>query len=153
MWQATYTFLFRALTDWVEAVGSGYKGVLDGIYMGLYQTPTTPIVPTSTMANITEANYDGYARQLVTWFPVIQSSSGVEVAYGPNLFFAPTDANVRNTISGVFLVDAVYGGNLLMAAALASPGVTLYGPTNGIVVKPAIQLPTTQVYGGPEVES
>ncbi|HKV98065.1 MAG TPA: hypothetical protein VJR90_11345 [Gammaproteobacteria bacterium] len=153
MWQATYLFLFRALTDWVEAVGSGYKGVLDGIYMGLYQPPTTPIVPQSTMANITEANYDGYVRQLVTWFPVIQSSSGVEVVYGPNLFFAPTDATVRNTITGVFLADANYGGNLLMAAALPSPGVPLAGPGNGLVVKPSVQLPTTQIYGAPEVES
>lgn len=153
MWQVTYLFLFRAITDLVEAVASGYLGVLDTAYMGLYQPPTQPIGPFSTMAQITEATYSGYARQKVTWFNPIQSSSGVEAVYGPNLWFQPTDTLTPNQITGVFLADAIYGGSLLMAAALATPGVQFAGPTNGLSVKPAFQLPAIQIYGGPEVES
>lgn len=153
MWQVTYLFLYRALTDLVEAVAIGYTGVLDTAWMGLYQVGTPTIGPLSTMANIVEATYDGYVRQRVAWFPVLQSSGGTEVVYGQELFYAPSDAAVPNVIGGVFLADAVYGGVLLMAAALPTPGVPLTGPGSGIVVKPVFQLPTTQIYGGPDVES
>lgn len=154
MWQVTYLFLFRALTDLVEHVASGpYSGVLDTAWCGLYQTPTTPITANATLANITEANYVGYARQAVTWFPVIQGQAGVEVVYAQNLFYAPTDVTIFNQITGVFLASASYGGDLLMAAALATPGISFNQIGQGLVVKPTFSLTTLQVYGSPDVES
>lgn len=154
MWQVTFAFLFQAITDLVERVASGgYTGVLDTAWCGLYQSPTHPIGPTSTFLNITEANYDGYVRQPVVWFPVIQSSGGPEVVYAQDLFFMPTDALVANLITGAFLCSSQYGGSLWMAAALAAPGVQLSGPQNGIKVQPVFQLPTQLVYGSPIVQS
>lgn len=153
MWQVTFLFLFRALVDLIESVPGSYKGVLNTAWMGLYQPPTAPIGPSATLAAITEANYDGYARQLVAWFTPIQSSAGPEIVYGQNLVFQPTDSLVPNTITGVFLADAIYGGALLMAAALPFPSIVLAGPQNATVIKPTFQLPTLQIYGGPVVES
>lgn len=154
MWQVTYLFLFRALVDLVERIPSGgYSGVLNTTWLGLYQPPTVAINANSTMANITEATYHGYARQPVVWFQPIQSSAGVEAVYGVNLFFQPIDTVVPNTITGVFLADAAYGGNLLMAQQLPAPGVAFPGPQAGMSVKPAFSMGVGQIYGGGEVES
>lgn len=154
MWQVTYAFLFQALTDLVEAIGSGgYAGVLDTAWMGLYIAPTGAIGPQTAMSAITEANYDGYARQRPVWFPPIQSSQGPEVVYGQNLFFSPTDALVVQNILGIFLASAAYGGTLYAGQQVPAPGIQLVGPATGIVVKPVFELPTTLVYGGADIES
>lgn len=150
MWTVTTLFLLRVM-QWLTARGTAPPGAgpLQAVWMGLYQQPTLPINPFSTLANITEANYDGYSRQLVVWFPPWIAAAGPEQLAGQDLFFSPADPNVVNQITGVFLADAFYGGNLLAAAVLPAPGVQLSGPSRAMKVQPQFQLPFTQIYGSP----
>jgi hypothetical protein len=149
VWQFTYVLLLRLLQAAIRGSGAGAAGPLSAAWLGLYQPPTVPITPQSTMANITEANYDGYSRQLVVWFPPYISAAGPEQMSAQDLFFMPIDPLVANQITGVFLADAFYGGSLLAAAVLPAPGVQLTGPTRALKVQPNVQLSTAQLYGAP----
>lgn len=149
MWQVTYVLLLRLLQAAIRGGGAGTAGPLNTVWLGLYIPPTTPITVQSVMGNITEANYDGYSRQQVVWFPPFQSGPGPELLAGQDLFFMPTDALVANQITGVFLADAFYGGNLLAAAVAPAPGVQLTGPTRGLKVQPQFALGTGLIYGAP----
>jgi hypothetical protein len=154
MWTVTTLFLLRVLNDLVlKQSGGSYQGALSGIWCGLYKPPTSPITQYSTMAGITEANYDGYSRQAVVWFPPWQSTGGPEILAAQDLWYSPTDALVSNQITGVFLADAFYGGNLLAAAVVPNPGVQLSGPATAMKVQPQYQLPFTQIYGSPAIVS
>lgn len=151
MWQFTYVLLLRLLQAAIRGAGAGTAGPLSGAWLGLYQPPTVPITPQSSMAQITEANYDGYSRQQIAWFPPYTSGSGPEQLSAQDLFFMPVDALVTNQITGVFIADAFYAGNLLAAAVLAAPGVQLNSPTRALKVQANVQLGTGQVYGAPFV--
>lgn len=154
MWQVTQLFLLRvALALIQKSVNPGVAGPLSGVWCGLYQQGTNPISQQSTMANIIEANYDGYSRQAVNWFPPWISTSGPEQLAAADMWFSPTDALVSNLITGVFIADAFYAGNLLMAAQLAVPGVNLGSPTQAMKVQPVFDLPFLQIYGSPKIVS
>lgn len=150
MWQMTYAALLAWL-KWLEVApaSSPYDGPLAFVWVGLYVAPTPTFLPTSTMADITEANYDGYARQEVVWLPEIVNSAGDVIKKGQNMAFAPTDATLPNTITGAFLASAATGGNLIAGAAAPTP-IPLIGPPSGLFLVPVLQLTSGQVYGGPE---
>jgi hypothetical protein len=149
MWTVT-TVLLQAILDAIygHALPSGLVGPLDAVYVGLYIAPTAPINQNSLLSNITEATYDGYARQEIVWFPTFIDQAGPQTLEGASLFFSPTDATVPNTITGIFIASALTGGVLLAAQALATPGVPLIGPSNALTVVPQFQLPFQQIYGG-----
>lgn len=151
MWTVTLVFLARLMAAITRGGGAGTPGPLFNVWLGLYQAPTSPITPQSTLANITEASYDGYSRQLVTWFPAFVAQAGPELLTAQDLFFSPTDALVVNMITGVFIADAFYGGNLLAAAVLPLPGVQLTGPGRAIKVQPQYSQQFLQIYGSPAV--
>jgi hypothetical protein len=153
MWQLTYALLLRMAQALIAHPAGAVNGPLFGVWIGLYQAGTGNVLPQSTMANILEANFNGYSRQQAAWFPPWQSQGGPELLAGQDVFFSPTDATVTNHIAGVFLADAFYGGNLLAGAALPSPGIILAGPTQAVKVQPQLQLTTLQVYGSPAVVS
>ena len=154
MWTVTTLFLLRLMQEITRGVVTpGVAGVLNGAWLGLYQQGTNPITPQSTMANIVEANYDGYSRQQIVWFPPWISAGGPELIAAQDLWYSPTDALKPNLITGVFIADAFYGGNLLMAAALAVPGVSLGSPSQALKVQPQFSLPFLQIYGSPAVVS
>jgi hypothetical protein len=149
VWQVVTLFMQRVAQALIEHSTSGpFNGPLEAVWMGLYQPPTPNIGIHSTLANITEATYDGYARQPVVWYPPILSSSGPETLYGQDLNFSPTGSVTPNGITGIFLADALTAGNLLMAAVLPAP-VPLNGPTTALVVEPVFQMGLGQIYGAP----
>lgn len=151
MWTVTAAFLAQVLADIIGSGMSPSGGVLGAAWLGLYIAPTTPITPRSTLANITEATYDGYARQEVVWYAPYTDLSGPQTLTGHTLEYAPSDATVPNVITGLFLASAVTGGTLWMAAAQASPGYPLQMPGQAMIVVPQFQLGYGQVYGGPQV--
>ena len=150
MWTVTKLFMLRLAQDLIQAAAGPLPGPLNNVWMGLYQSPTVPINPDSTLVNITEATYDGYSRQKVVWFPPWVSVGGPEILAAQDLWYSPTDALVANVITGVFLADAFYGGNLLMAAVLPVPGRVLGSPSDAMKVQAQFQLPFLQIYGKPD---
>lgn len=147
-WVATYTFLAAAMNDLIGYdPSSGMSGILRNVYLGLCQVPTAPFAPNSTIASLTEATYDGYARQEISWFPTDVSNLGMQEIIAANLQFRPTDSTVANTINGIFIATALTGGNLLMGTILAR-NVALTGPTTSLTVAPVFQLPTAGPFGG-----
>jgi len=153
LWTVTYLLMLRLALNAIRAGGSAVPGALNGIWLGLYQSPTVPITPVTTLAGITEANYDGYSRQQVVWFPPFLSSSGPVLLAAQDAYFTPSDGLSSNLITGVFMADSFYGGGLLAAAALASPGRVLSQVTDALKVQPQFALPAISVYGGPAVVS
>lgn len=150
MWQVTTLFLLRVAQGLIQA-GGGPRGALNGVWAGLFQQGTPPPTPQMTMAQIVEASYDGYSRQAVVWFPPWISNAGPEQLAAQDVFFVPSDALVANLITGVFIADAFYGGNLLMAALLPVPGVNLGSPSQALKDETIFQLPFNQIYGGPKI--
>lgn len=151
MWIATYAFLsavMDALT--AAAISAFYESVLGKCWVGLYQAPTPAPTPQLLLSGITECNYDGYARQPLVWFRTFLDASGPQIVVAQNMLFAPIDAIVPNTVTGVFVVTASAGGLLYLAAALATP-VNLSGPPYSLVSQPTFQLAFTNNYGGPAV--
>lgn len=149
MWTLTYPLLAAIMAAITEHASSGpFNGPLEAVYLGLYIAPTTTIHPNSLLSAITEATYDGYARQEIVWFPTYQDNAGPQALEGQSLYFSPTDATVGNVITGLFLATAETGGVLLAAQALGGIGYPLNGPTSALVVVPAFQLDPTANYGG-----
>lgn len=151
-WVVTYAFLSQAMADLTETGASpAGTGVLEACFCGLYLVGSPAPSPTLLMSQVLEANYDGYARQEVVWFPTFVGFGANQALVGHNLFFAPLDDTVANTIGGVFLATALTGGQLLMAALL-NPPLAITALDAAMVVKPVFLLSTTSVYGGPDVE-
>jgi hypothetical protein len=149
MWvwtQYMYVLLADSLTRTMG--GSPTVGPLEACYLGLSVAPTPAYRFASLIADITEANYDGYARQEVVWYPPYVSTQGPVTVEGASLFFAPTDAVLAATITGVFLATAPSGGLLLGGAPLAVPYPILANPLTALTIVPAVQLPLGAVWGG-----
>ena len=149
MFTATYYFLLAIMDALALKSGSQlYEALLSNTWFGLYQAPTPSPSPGLTMSQITEANYDGYARQALVWFAPFLDAAGPADLAAQNLHFAPNDALVPNTITGGFIANAVSGGILFLAAALAQP-VALPSPAYALNAAPVFQLPFTITYGTP----
>ncbi len=153
MWVATYFFLasvMDALT--AAAISAFYESVLGKTWFGLYQSPTPVPTPAMLMANITECNYDGYARQPLVWFPTFIDAAGPQNASAQNMHFQPNDALVPNTATGAFIASASAGGQLLLAAQFGTP-IPLTSPSFALNAAPVFQLAFTNNYGTPLVFS
>jgi hypothetical protein len=151
MWQVTTFFLLRVAQQLIHAAAGAGAGALNAVWMGLAQPPTGALNQYSTLAQITEANYDGYSRQQVVWFPPWISVAGPELLTAQDLWFSPSDALVSNQITWIFLADAFYAGNLLMAAPVPNPGVNLSSPAQALKVQAQFALPFTQIFGKPDL--
>lgn len=150
-WIPTYFFLFTVLDALALKSGSQlYEAVLGNTWLGLYQAPTPVPTPALLMSGITEANYDGYARQPLVWFPPFLDVAGPATLAAQNLHYSPSDAVVPNTITGAFIATAATGGQLYLAAALSVP-VALPGPSYALNAAAVFQLSFTALYGGPGV--
>lgn len=151
MWQLTTAFL-RLAMSWLDAcpASAPYLGPLCDAWMGLYVSPTAPVQQTSTMANITEASYDGYARQEIVWLPTFIALAGPQTIKGTSLWWQPTGGLTPNVITGAFLASAVTGGVLYAGAVAPGTGFPLNGTDTGLMTIPVFQLPFSQIYGGPE---
>lgn len=151
MWQVTAAFLAQILADMVGSGMSPSGGVLSSAWLGLYVAPTTPITSRSTLVNIIEATYDGYARQEVVWYPPYTDVSGPQTLTGHTLEYAPTDSTVPNVITGLFLASAITGGTLWAGQAQGTPGYPLQMAGQAMVLVPQFQLGYQLVYGGAQI--
>lgn len=150
-WQVTLALMLRLAQAAVRPGGSATPGPLFGVWLGLSQINSPPWQPTTLMGNVLEANYDGYSRQLVTWFPPWISQGGPEQLAAQDLFFSPSDNLSSNVIGGAFLADAFYGGTLLAGSTIAPPGRVLALTSDALKVQPIFQLPFALIYGAPNL--
>lgn len=148
-WVPSLQFLLSLAYDLAGVeTSASLPSVLTGVYLGLFQAPTP--VPTSNlvMSGVTECNYDGYARQAISWFPPFVDAAGPIDLAGHNLHFVPTDSTAPNTATGVFIASASTGGVLLLSSLLVSP-VGLQSILQAVDVAPVVQFPFTANYGRP----
>jgi len=147
-WVATYAMLAGVFNDILGYdPSSGMRGILNGVYMALFQVGSPAPSPSSTVSSQTEATYDGYARQAVTWFPTDISPLGPQEVVSANLQFRPTDSSVANTITQVGIVSALSAGTLLLLAQLATP-VALNATTTMLTAAAVFQMSFGANYGG-----
>lgn len=99
--------LIRAGSDTTQA------GAFANCYVGLYQDGPPPSQD-AVLSALTEADYDGYARQgPVEWSPEYVVLGVNHNILGDLHTFSPTGSVVGNTVKGFFIADAETAGNLL----------------------------------------
>lgn len=148
MYVPTNFFLNKLLSQCIDhAVAGPFSGVLDGLFLGLGQFPTGTLTPDQGLSAITEASYTGYARQAVTWHgPYIDGRGNIAIQSAAD-FFVPTDSVVTNTITSMFLADALTAGNLILSEVLPGGNIILNGPTTAFGLSVIFQLPVGTDYG------
>lgn len=143
----SYALLNKLLTQSIQhAVAGPFSGCLDGVFIGLSVAPTTGLTPSSVLAAIHEATFTGYARQAVVWHPPYIESGGAEAIVSSSTYWTPTDGVTPNTITGMFLADALTNGNLLASEQFAVPQ-PLAGPSNAFSLSLVVQLLASIGYG------
>jgi len=138
------------------AKGTSDTAGLDGVWIGLYIGINASPGPNLTMANLTEASYDGYARQQVgAWTEPYLSSDGQNAVIDGALHFRPSDSSFPQTMLGALYGSSSVsgGGNLIMIDPFPAPGVGLLGPNNVLSYVPEFELPAGGNYGGGDVLS
>lgn len=137
MWVPTQRLLELMAAAAVQHTVSGnYSGPLYTAYLGLCIAPTPAFTQNSVLANITEANYTGYARQQIVWGATYQTVQSLQVIPGGLLTFQPSDAVTPNTITGVFIMDAVTVGNLLAGLLFTGGGYPLPNANTALEIAP-----------------
>ncbi len=117
----------------------GGNGTLVGCYLGLF-TAWPGYSFTRVLADLTAANYTGYARQLLVFGTQGTDPDERPEVESASLLFSPTDGVTPNTIIGVFLADAVAAGNLLGVGLLPAP-VELNDASDDLTVAVKIAIP------------
>jgi hypothetical protein len=144
----TTFFLEKLLAQLIDhAVSGPYSGVLDGLYLGLGQTPTGTLNPSQGVSAITEATYDGYARQAITWHGPYTDALGAQAVQSAALYFTPTDATIHNSITSMFLADAITAGNLILSEIMPGGPIGMSGPANAFSIAVVFQMASGNDYG------
>lgn len=148
MYVPTTAFIIKVLAALIDhAIAGPYSGPLDGLYLGLSKNPTPTLNPSQGLASITEANYDGYARQAVVWHGPHSLGTYDQAIISGSLNFVPTGSVVGNQIVGMFLADALTAGNLLLSELLPNGPVFLNTPDNLLALAVNFQLLTATNFG------
>jgi hypothetical protein len=94
----------------------------------LYKAISSPLNPGTTLANLTEADYDGYALKTITaWLtPYLDPLGGATIQSGTQQFDFVSVPLTTNTILGFYLLNAagalVFVGNFDAPIAMAANG-------------------------------
>jgi hypothetical protein len=97
-------------------------GPLEAPFVGLYTAINAPLSPDLALSNVTEATYDGYARQAVgTWAAPFVDGTGRVQVQGDAREFRPTGSVTPNVIIGWFLASLVAAGTLRAIEPLDTP--------------------------------
>lgn len=89
-----------------------------GRSIGLYLNTISP-QPDMTTASVQEADYDGYARQAVTFSPVFVDSQGALTFAMSRQFNSTPAGNPSQQVRGAYLMDTA--GNPLLMGNLEQP--------------------------------
>jgi hypothetical protein len=115
-----------------EKIGSGgFSGPLYGLTIHLVQNQLL-LTPQTTWAQLTEANYSGYAAQAsLAWGnPILQGDGTYTILSGLTTWTASAASNfIGNTVWGWAITDAA-GANLMLAEMFQSP-VPFVNPGDG----------------------
>jgi len=151
LWVPTYALLSGMMADLIGYdPSSGMSGVLRNCYCALFQSGSPAPSKGSTLVTQTEADYDGYARQEVVWFPTYLDVLGPQAVTAANLQFRMTNTTTPNLITQIGLVSLVTGGVLLACSELQTP-VQFSALTDQLTTAPVFQLTFNSIYGGPLV--
>lgn len=96
--------------------------------MALYKAIAQPISPSTVLADLTEADYDGYAQKtLTTWnAPYLDPAGGASIQPGTQQFDFAAGAGDTNVILGFYVLNAagalVFIGNFDAPIAMAHNG-------------------------------
>lgn len=137
--------LLQAAID--HAIAGPFSGALDGVFVGLSIAPTGTLAPNSPFTAIHEAGYTGYARQPVVWRPPYIETGGANAVQSAQTYWTPTDSVLPQTITGMFVADAITAGNLLLSEMFAVPQ-PLGGPQNAFSLALIFALAANSNYGG-----
>lgn len=128
-----------ALDALLKAVGSESTQLGSGTVatIGLISAPFTPS-PTLTLASLTEATFNGYARKpLGNASVTFSGGDGKEYIEFPTVQFTPTGSTSPNTCYGVFFTFGNSSTTLWGTDAFATP-VPMASPANQITITPRI---------------
>jgi hypothetical protein len=116
--------------------------------VGLYTNAITPTVNT-TIGELTEPTYDGYARQTPALLAKRYTpNQDIELALGLATF-QPTDAgSLPMDVLGSFLMGGTTEAPVLMAVCNFSAPYSFLSQYSALDVSWELQLPNQQVYGG-----
>lgn len=99
-------------------------------------------VRATVFADITEANYSGYARQAPAYGAGAINGAGEAASAGPDLTFQHNGGGVANTIVAIFVLDTISGK--LTDVVLLAAAETFAAAGDKIIVTPLLyvsQLP------------
>jgi len=118
---------------------------LGGASVGLYQTQITPTDQT-VLADLTEANYDGYARKVShTWSPTFVDPNGLYSKQAQTLVFQPTGDDTMNTIYGLFVTGD--DSTALLAVEPFDSPIPLTGTLSNITITLRVGADATGKWG------
>lgn len=104
------------------------RTALAGSKMALYKAIASPISPSTVLADITEADYDGYAQKtLTTWnVPYLDPAGGASIQPGTQQFDFVSGALITNVVLGFYVLNAagalIFVGNFDSPIAMAHDG-------------------------------
>jgi hypothetical protein len=114
---AATNYLERRILDFIfknNALSFASPG--DSIYVGL-----ATAVSAAETGSLTEANFTNYVRKQVTaanWTTIGDDSTDTQTAKNAANIEFPASGGTNNTISHVFVADALTSGNILFVGAL-----------------------------------
>lgn len=119
-------FLTKACVDQILAsvhahiVGGPFNGCFDLAFVALATDGPDPTLGV-TLADYTEATFNGYARAAIGVPGAIFSHNGREKIVWPSKQFTPTDAVKPETITHILIVSLAVAGDLLAVVTLDAP--------------------------------
>lgn len=108
------------LGDAIAGAANNVDGIFSNAFVGLL-TAWDGWNPDMTLANLDQANFDGYTRQALTFSDPYTGSDGRAASISDLATWAPTGNNTDNSIIGAFLADANTDGNLLGVELFSAP--------------------------------
>lgn len=89
--------------------------------MALYKAIAAPLSPSTVLADLTEADYDGYAQKTLTnWLAAyLDPAGGASIQSGTQQFDFVHSAGDTNVVLGFYVLNAA--GDLVVVGSFAAP--------------------------------
>jgi hypothetical protein len=121
-------FNYSTLTDMVAA-----GGVLTGLQIGLFTNDLAPSNLT-LLSDLTEASFDGYARQNITWDSIFRGQSGAYHVNSQLVQFASTDSTNPQICYGYFVVTGTGSTATLLFTEMFAESITFGQEYNSALI-------------------